>query len=224
MQYEIEIKSLLDSQKAADDLLAKVRAKDPSMKLVSQQHQLNHYFKDGTLAMLAQEFENCLTAYQLAQIDQINHRARNVNVRTREKNKRDVLLVIKGALNEGSAAHGHHRMEFEALLPISIEELDSKIIKSGWKLEAKWQADRKIYEALGLTLDMVFTPGYGYFVEFEKVVYDDIDREAAHNQLLEQMESLGAYELSPDRLERMFSYYNNHWQEYYGTKKVFVVK
>ena len=39
---------------------------------------------------------------------------------------------------------------------------------------------------------MVFTPGYGYFVEFEKVVYDDIDREAAHNQLLEQMESLGA--------------------------------
>jgi len=30
--------------------------------------------------------------------------------------------------------------------------------------------------------------------------------------------------LPNDRLERMFAYYNEHWQEYYDTDKTFVVK
>jgi len=35
------------------------------------------------------------------------------------------------------------------------------------------------------------------------------------------MAKLGATELTQDRLERMFAYYNANWPAYYGTEKVF---
>jgi adenylate cyclase class IV len=115
-------------------------------------------------------------------------------------------------------------MEFEAELPLTIDELDEKILKSDWQIEAKWQADRKIYEADGITIDIFFSPGYGYLAEFEKVVTDASDREAAHASVEDIMKKLDAKELPNDRLERMFAYYNQHWPEYYGTDKIFVIE
>ena len=114
-------------------------------------------------------------------------------------------------------------MEFEAELPMSLDELDEKILTAGWRLEAKWQAERTIYSALGLTLDVFFTPGYGYMIEFEKVVADDTDRETAHQQVIDVMKQVGVSELPNDRLERMFAYYNKHWSEYYGTRNIFII-
>jgi len=38
------------------------------------------------------------------------------------------------------------------------------------------------------------------------------------------MAALGVQELPNARLERMFTYYNQHWQEYYGTDKVFTIE
>ena len=78
------------------------------------------------------------------------------------------------------------------------------------RLEAKWQAERTIFAALGLTLDVFFTPGYGYMIEFEKVITDDTDRETAYQQVIDVMHQLGVTELPNDRLERMFAYYNQH--------------
>lgn len=223
MQYEIEIKSLLGSKKASDNLLEKVTLHDPSTKLVSEQHQLNHYFKDSNLKNLSDRLANRLTAEQLTVLTEIDDKARHVNVRTREKNG-TVLLIVKGSLDDVSAAHSHQRMEFEAPINLSIDELDAEVEASGWVVEAKWQAERKLYDTMGLTLDMFFTPGYGYMVEFEKTVEKDSDRDIAHAQLVEVMKQLGVSELPNDRLERMFKYYNEHWQEYYGTDKIFIIE
>lgn len=44
-------------------------------------------------------------------------------------------------------------MEFEAEVPLSLAKLDDLIVKSGWHIEAKWQADRVLYTAGGVTLD-----------------------------------------------------------------------
>ena len=223
MQYEIEIKTLLGSKEQSDKLLAKVMERDPKTKLVSEQKQLNHYYHDGNLADLAQGVAKHITPGQAAALTDIAARAKSINVRTRQKND-TVLLIVKGSLDEVSAVHSHQRMEFEAPVNISLANLDALVEQSGWQLEAKWQADRKIYSTLGLTLDVFFTPGYGYLAEFEQVVMADKDRESAHQKLVDTMESLGVQELPNNRLERMFAYYNQHWQEYYGTDRVFTVE
>lgn len=223
MQYEIEIKSLLGSQEATDAVLLRVGQLDHDCAIASTQKQLNHYFKDGDLATLVTAFRSMLTPDQVATLTEISKRATSINVRSRQKND-EVLLIVKGSLDATSAVHSHQRMEFEAPLAITIEQLDEMILSTGWRLEAKWQAERTIYAALGLTLDVFFTPGYGYMIEFEKVVADDTDRETAHQQVVAVMNQLGVSELPNDRLERMFAYYNEHWPEYYGTRNIFTIE
>lgn len=223
MQYEIEIKALLGSQEATDNILEKVRKLDPNCTVTSEQKQRNHYFKDGDLAALVTAFRSMLTPDQVATLTEISKRATSINVRSRQKND-EVLLIVKGSLDATSAVHSHQRMEFEAPLAITIEQLDEMILSTGWRLEAKWQAERTIYTALGLTLDVFFTPGYGYMIEFEKVITDDTDRETAHQQVVDVMHQLGVSELPNDRLERMFAYYNEHWPEYYGTRNIFTIE
>lgn len=223
MQYEIEIKSLLGSQAASDALMKQITKRDPKLKLISEQKQLNHYFHGGNLTELIGVIKQHLSTEQIAAINEIATTAKHVNVRTRQKNG-TVLLIVKGSLDDTSAAHSHQRMEFEAEIDLTIDELDDLVLSSGWQLEAKWQAKREIYEALGLTIDLMFSPGYGYVVEFEKVVSDESDRTAAHDQVIAVMESLGVRELPNDRLERMFAYYNEHWPEYYGTDRVFTIE
>lgn len=223
MQYEIEIKSLLPDRQALDNLLDKIKQRDPSMELVSTQRQRNHYFHGGSLESLIEHAATHLSPEHIESLRAIDATATHINVRSRQKND-DVLLIAKGSLDATSAAHSHQRMEFEAIVPLTIDQLDDLILASGWSLEAKWQANREIYSALGLTIDTIVTPGYGYMVEFERVVTDDSSREEAHQQILDVMESLGVDELPNDRLERMFAYYNQHWQEYYDTDNTFVVE
>lgn len=223
MQYEIEIKSLLGSQQKADELLALATQRDPSTKLIDQQEQLNHYFKDGSLGDLIQHLANQLTEAQKQMLYDIQERAKHINVRSRQKNG-EVLLIAKGSLDDISASHSHQRMEYEEPINLTLDELDKEIEASGWKPEAKWQASRRLYATMGLTMELIFTPGYGYVAEFEKIVHDESDRQSAHQHLINIMESLGAPELPNDRLERMFAYYNKHWQEYYGTDRIFTVK
>jgi hypothetical protein len=38
------------------------------------------------------------------------------------------------------------------------------------------------------------------------------------------MGELGVAELSQDRLERMFKFYNENWPEYYGTDRTFIIE
>ena len=66
--------------------------------------------------------------------------------------------------------------------------------------------------------------GYGYLAEFEKMIDDGREAEYAKQELKALMAELKCQELAQDRLERMFTFYNEHWEEYYGTDKVFVVE
>ena len=130
--------------------------------------------------------------------------------------------IMEAQQKAGEEAN-YEKSPLEGIIDMTIDELDDALLASGWLLEAKWQAERKIYHALGLTVDVFWTPGYGYLVEFEKVVDEDIAREEAHQQIVSVMNSLGVEELPNGRLERMFAFYNAHWQEYYGTDKSFTV-
>ena len=73
-----------------------------------------------------------------------------------------------------------------------------------------------------MTLDK--NAGYGWLAEFEKMTDDPGKVDAAKKEIRALMSRLGVEELPQDRLERMFDFYNKHWQEYYGTDRIFVVE
>lgn len=222
MQYEVEIKSLLGSQGATDKLIADLKASPQGLVKIGQKRQYNHYFISGKLEALASAVAPLLDAAQQKVLAEIVAQAVTWSVRSRQSND-DVLLIVKAGLDEGSAVHGHKRLEFEAPVAMTIDELDELILSAGFEREAKWFAERTLYRHGDVTLDVIFSPGYGYMVEFEKVVTNEQEAEQARQSIIALMNSLGLEEFNPDLLERMYAYYNAHWQEYYGTRKIFTL-
>jgi len=222
MQYEVEVKALLGSQERADELLTALQVADVTFSKKSEQTQRNHYFEKGDLHALANVFANVFSKEQLDTIKEIAAKATKFSVRSRQRNN-DVLLVIKGSLDDRSAIHSVRRMEFEESVPTTLEELDEKIISAGFELEAKWSAQRTVYAFKDMTVDMIFSPGYGYMAELEKVVEDETSVEDARKNILATLEEFGLEELNPERHDRMYAHYNAHWPEYYGTTNVFTI-
>ena len=56
------------------------------------------------------------------------------------------------------------------------------------------------------------------------MVDEEADIPRAREEVRALMEELGVEELSQERLERMFAFYNANWQDYYGTDKIFIVE
>ena len=77
-------------------------------------------------------------------------------------------------------------------------------------------------KGVNVTLDK--NAGYGWLAEFERVVDDASQVLGARHEVAALMLELGVEELPQERLERMFAYYNEHWQDYYGTDNIFVVE
>lgn len=222
MQYEIEVKSLLGSQESSDALLHHLSVVDENFKQIDAQSQLNHYFIGGSIDALVKSIKSYFTEEKLNVLDAIAEKSTSFSVRSRQKNG-VTFLVVKGSLDATSAVHSHRRIEFEERVNLSIKELDQIIISSGFDYEAKWSAERKMYAFKDFTVDIFFTPGYGYVVEFEKVIHDPNAIEHTRSYILQIMKDIGLEELDAARLERMYAYYNAHWQDYYGTQNVFTI-
>jgi adenylate cyclase class IV len=231
--YEIEIKSLLGGPENADRLRGAMKQLDPSVKKVSTHKQLNHYFenKDGahadwnTIATALTNDDDKRTFIELAS------KAKDFSLRTREADGK-VLLVFKAAIDDTTSANGTARREFEREVLLSLDALDALILRAGFSYQAKWSREREEYafsdvsagaagRKANITIDK--NAGYGYLAEFEVVENDPSRAEATKAWLRGIMQKLGVEELAQDRLGRMFAYYNAHWQEYYGTEKIFVI-
>lgn len=222
MQYEVEVKALLGSEQKTNALLAALKTADSAFAQFDEQKQLNHYFKGGSMARLIDAAASYFKREQLTVLRRIEQETTSFSVRSREKNGAS-HLVVKGSLDDTSADHSHRRIEFEEELDLSIEGLDELILTAGFRLEAKWSAERRMFRFRNMTIDVMFSPGYGYVVEFEKVIHDDQGIEAAREEILSVMHEFDIEELDPERLSRMFAYYNAHWSDYYGTRKIFTV-
>ncbi len=220
--YEIEIKSLLVAAEKAEALQARMRELDPALAQLGKNTQLNHYFIGGNLESLAPAVLPLLDDEAREKFVHIVREGRDVSVRTRKHNAK-VLLVAKASVDATTSANGITRIEFEAVLPLSLDELDQLVQDAGFKYQAKWSREREEYVCRGINVCLDKNAGYGYVAEFEKVIEDEQSAEAAQEELRALMQTLGVEELPQDRLERMFAYYNEHWPEYYGTDRVFVV-
>ena len=222
--YEIEIKSLLGSKEKADALKDKLKEVDPSTKLVSSNTQLNHYFIDGDFEKLYKAVEPLFLKDNANKLKEIIDEGRDFSVRTREIDGK-ILLVIKASIDDTTSANGISRMEFEEeAKDKTLDELDKILLDAGFKYQAKWSRERKEYICKGTSVSIDKNAGYGYLAEFERMISDESESNEAQRELRALMDEVGVAELAQDRLERMFAHYNEHWPEYYGTDKIFVIE
>ena len=222
--YEIEIKSLLGSREKADELRENLKKVAPSTKFISRHKQLNHYFIDGNLDKLYKNVEGLFPAKISKSLKDIIGEGHDFSVRTREIDDR-VLLVIKASIDDTTSANGISRIEFEEeIKDKTLDKLDKLLLDAGFKYQAKWSREREEYMCKGTSVSIDKNAGYGYLAEFERMIDDSDNAEETQKELRSLMEKVGVVELAQDRLERMFAYYNEHWPEYYGTDKIFVIE
>lgn len=225
--YEIEIKCLLGGKDKADKLAARMKAKDPALKQISFHKQLNHYFIGGDLQKLYDNVHEFLEPDKREAIQSLLKRAQSFSLRTRQADEK-VLLVLKISVDEGTSANTVGRIEFEAEIPRTklaggLDALDNLVLQSGFAYQAKWSRERTEYKFMNTNVTIDKNAGYGYLAEFEKVIHDKSRVAEVKSELQKLIGELNLEELPQDRLERMFAYYNTHWQDYYGTEKVFVI-
>lgn len=223
--YEIEIKSLLGSKERQEKLKLDLQKLDPNLALLQTTRRLNHYFVGGSLPRLFEKLKDRVDLEKVQSLEEIASRFEEKNCSIRSKwASGEVSLVIKAAIGEGDSVHGTARLEFDSSVKdMTIEELDQAILNCGFSYQAKWSQVRKEYKCKDMNVTLDFSPGYGYMAEFE-IVSPSKELIIQHREKLrETMRQLGAEEADSERLERMFAYYNAHWQEYYGTDKTFLI-
>ena len=135
-----------------------------------------------------------------------------------------VILVIKASVDDTTSSNGTARLEWESEVPITIEELDKLVLDSGFKYQAKWSRERQAFKFKDFNVTIDKNAGYGYLAEFEKQIEDQIKADETKKMIRLIMKDLEIEELAQDRLERMFAYYNENWENYYGTKNIFTIE
>lgn len=220
--YEVEIKSLLGQKENADALLEKLKA-DPSFTSLGSHKQLNHYFTGGNLDELYKNAKKIVEPGKLELLSKICESAKDFSVRTRQADGK-VILVIKASIDDTTSSNGTARLEFESKVETTMEELDKLVVDSGFQYQAKWSREREDYKYRGMNVSIDKNAGYGYLAEFEKVVEDPSLVDGIKDEIRNTMSEIGVAELPQDRLARMFDYYNNNWNDYYGTDKVFNIE
>lgn len=221
--YEIEVKSLLGNEARAEEIRQAMKSVDRSCELKSKNKQLNHYFEGGDLRKLSEVVDPYLGENARVKFNDIVKRGKGFSVRTRDKDG-EVFIVVKASVGDDTSENGVARIEFEEKVRASLGELDKLVLLAGFTYQAKWSREREEYECLGTNVTLDRNAGYGWLAEFERIVDDPQKLGAAEKEIRSLMARLGVAELPQDRLERMFKHYNEHWQEYYGTDKVFVVE
>lgn len=222
---EIEVKSLLGSAERAAEVKKKLLALEPRTRLISRHRQLNHYFVGGNLGKLQKLLSPKLTDTDRREFNAVVKSAQDFSVRTRLNDAEQPIFVVKTSLDEGTSHNTVSRKEFEIKMKdTTLEELDRILLDAGFEYQAKWSREREEYKSAGVNVCFDRNAGYGYIIEFEKVVDDESLVARARQELFEFMGKLRVKELPQDRLERMFKYYNENWRDYYGTEKTFTIQ
>jgi adenylate cyclase class IV len=247
---EIEVKSLISQPEEAQALLDKLPKIYPQTAHKKSESQINHYFdQNGNLLVLFFKIQHLLNRQQQAEFQNLALMNCEYSLRSRQINNNELILVLKMQTSKKDDAtrdtnlDSHNavaRREFEAELPLTIEDLDNMILSSGFSYLSKWSRQRAIFELEeGLTLCLDKNAGYGYVVELERVVKEvknKGDKEGKEDQSEQELiqtvtaqlhtalDKLGLKELDSKKLAKMFDFYNRNWQDYYGTDKVFVLE
>ncbi len=226
--------------------MRKVELAFPEVSHSYSESQKNHYFEWGNLLHLLGTFREFISQKEAESLHILSKEAKSFSVRTRGT-PTQTIIVVKTTVNDESSSNGTARIEWEVdLAPMTLDEMDRKVLSAGFGYQAKWSREREGYNlndgsyypisaiwnwlwekvnwmpSTVLCLDK--NAGYGYLVEFERVIDDVTLVDSTRAELLGMIESLGYAELDQSRLARMFEYYNKNWKEYYGTEEVFTLE
>lgn len=242
MSIEIELKALAPN---LTQVRKDIESKYPSYISKVESAQLNHYFEHNITSLynLLLDITTSSTWEEVELPEELfneaNKSTKNIEVRTRWDDKKGILLIFKYSIIDDNSANGKVRKELE--YPISsttlLEELDDWILNNGLTYKSKWSRERVEYKYNGSLYPSIWSKnegeypypnfsittdlnaGYGGLVEVEFIT--DNTSTTFHKLLLalaeDILENLGLYELDEDILKSMFSFYNKHWEEYYGT-------
>src|SRR5690606_2987182 len=223
MKYEVEIKSLLGSKDAVDNLKRQL-GQLSGFKRIGGSNQLNHYFiytsDDGP--RLLESAKNFLSPEAHENLQKIMN-ANEVSVRTRDADGK-IYFVAKLSIGDDSSANGVKRIEIQEQIDLTLDELDQKLLDAGLEYQAKWSRERENFQIDDMQVTIDKNAGYGYVSEFELEVNDEAQIDAAYRRIKDLMQYLSIEELAQDRLERMFEHYNKNWEHYYGTDKILVIE
>lgn len=223
--YEVEIKVLLWDETKKNQFMTSIWESFPGFFHEYSESQLNHYFHGWSLEGIWLAFSSYIDAEQKKRFENIQDTAKSFSVRTRGT-KDQTLLVIKATVNNETSSNGTARIEWEVdLFPMTLDEMDTKLLRSAFEYQAKWSRARDSYKLNQNTiLCLDKNAGYGYLAEFERVIDDESLVDLTRWELLEMIHTLGYNELNQERLARMFEFYNQNWRDYYGTEKVFTIE
>lgn len=222
MKYEVEIKSLLQTEENAQKLRDKLA--EQGIQLSNKYNQINHYFlSNGDFAKLEEKLLPLFDAEKKEKLRKILEEGKNHSIRTREMNG-EAFFVVKASVDDTTSENGILRMEFEEKVDVSMDELGVILEDAGFGYQAKWSRNREEYGKDDFYITIDRNAGYGYLSEFEIGTENQDELADAKQKILSFMEDLGLEELSQDRLERMFKFYNENWRDYYGTENVFNVE
>ena len=143
--YEVEIKVLLGNASAKDIFLSKVQSSFPTLTHTYSESQKNHYFEGGNLLHLFGTFREYISLEEANSLHTLSKEAKSFSVRTRGT-PTQAILVVKATINDESSSNGTARIEWEVdLAPMSLEDMDAKVLSSGFSYQAKWSREREGY-------------------------------------------------------------------------------
>lgn len=222
--FEVEIKVFLGNEDEARKFYKKIASSDSGLRQLAKSLQLNHYFEKGNVELLFEQVAPILHHEKQQQLRQLLTEAKHHVVRTRQAND-TVLFIVKAMADETTSANGTARLEYEVpIAGVTLEELDKRILGSGFSYQSKWSRERVEYRYKDYTICIDKNAGYGYLAEFEKIVTDEGHVAMTKQEIRDELAALELQELSQERLARMFAYYNDHWKEYYKTDKTFIIE
>jgi len=129
------------------------------------------------------------------------------DLRIRRDNHHTYLILKEGKI------HDDHREEIEIVCPKEeFNNLENLLQALGFKVEIRWQRQRRIYCWQGVKVFLDDTKGYGQIIELEKMASEK-DKTKVHAQLVKLIESLGIKITPKEEFNKKFAYYKKNWRK-----------
>lgn len=222
MKREIEIKYLLNGKTGKNELIAALERVFPTHQKKATKTVISYFYKDGVShEQILTVGKNLLMPEEYIELQSVLNNSDALLVKARSIDD-TVYFAVKGSAKGDDPVHAVNRIEFEAEVHVSLEDVGNIIEDAGIEIASKWSSRREFYTLENnIEMNLEFVAGYGYKAEIEIVINDGDSHEDAIKSIETIAGSLHLTEASQELFGRMYAYYNEHWQEYFNTDREF---
>lgn len=180
-------------------------------KAVDFSQQLNHYF-DSSPVSIRTRYDSS-TGFEIVNKWTDDGKDSHNGTQRHELNLR-VTPTLN--FNEMEVVEVTEGLSLESAKYVLENHVDKILLNTGLNYLSKWSRIRKTYRYENFIISEEVNAGYGKIIEIESANNSKVNIFT----ILEYGKSLGLKVLESDLLNKMFKFYNEHWEEYYMTDKV----